>query len=73
MRKHIHAADECQAAVNHDDLLVFLPEIDRARDLCRQFLVTRLQMSGDLAGWQDYYVYPNATVLGFPKVREQLL
>jgi len=42
MCEDVHAADERQTAVDHDDLLVFLPEINGACDLRCQFLVTGL-------------------------------
>jgi hypothetical protein len=48
MCENVHAADEREAAVDRDDLLVFLPEIDRACDLRCELLVTRLPVPGHL-------------------------
>ena len=69
MREHVHAANEGQAPVDHNDFLVHLPEVDRARDLRCQFLVTRFQLPRNVVTRQDDCVNVNTSVLGIPKVR----
>jgi len=72
VREHVHAADEGQAAVDHDDLLMRFPEVERAVDLRRQFVVAGLQVAIDRIARQNYGMDFNAAILSMPKMREQL-
>jgi len=72
MCENVHAADEGQPTIDHDDLLVCFPEVDSALDLSRQILVTRLEIPGDVVAWQNHGMDLNTAILSIPKMREQL-
>lgn len=72
MRENVHAADEGQFTIDHDDLLVLFPEVDSALDLSCQILVARLKMPGNLVARQNHGMDLNTAILRIPKMREQL-
>jgi 5-methylcytosine-specific restriction enzyme subunit McrC len=68
----VHAADEGQIVVDHDDLLMLLPQIHSLRYLVGELGMPGLQTLSYLIAREDDRVNGYSAVLGAAQVREQL-